>query len=309
MATREGNILILDPERDQHIIRGLSSEIKLQILNRISSGPLNVNEISQALSVPQSTVATNILALEKTGLLRTENTKASKGSQKICHAVFDEIMISFNRTKERKLDIIEVEMPIGLYTHFQVSPPCGLCSPEKVLGFLDVPDSFFFPDRASASLLWFSKGFVEYKFPNNSLYSKKDIKAIELSMEISSEALEKTELWPSDITLWVNDFEIGTWTSPTDYNDRQGLLTPNWWKIEASQYGQLKTWRIDHNGSSIDGTELSKTTIDDIDIDNHHSIKIRIGIKDDAEHKGGLNMFGKNFGDHDQGIILKLLSN
>jgi len=35
--------------------------------------------------------------------------------------------------------------------------------------------------------------------------------------------------WPSDISLWVNDVKIGTWTSPGDYGDRRGVHTPRWW--------------------------------------------------------------------------------
>ena len=34
----------------------------------------------------------------------------------------------------------------------------------------------------------------------------------------------------------------------------------------------------------------------------------KIGIKPDAIHKGGINLFGKNFGDYKQSIILKILS-
>ena len=45
-------------------------------------------------------------------------------------------------------------------------------------------------------------------------------------------------------TLWINDVAVGTWTSPGDYGDRRGIYTPTWWKLEGSQYGKLKTWRI-----------------------------------------------------------------
>ena len=44
---------------------------------------MNVNELTRALEMPQSTVATNVQILETAGLIRTETVKARKGSQKI----------------------------------------------------------------------------------------------------------------------------------------------------------------------------------------------------------------------------------
>ena len=57
-------------------------------------------------------------------------------------------------------------MPLGLYTGYQVSAPCGLCSTEGNIGLLDVPDHFLDPSRMQASLVWFGRGYLEYKFPN-----------------------------------------------------------------------------------------------------------------------------------------------
>ena len=58
-------------------------------------------------------------------------------------------------------------MPLGLFTSVEVSAPCGLCSTDGVIGLLDVPDSFLDPARVQAALIWFGRGHVEYKFPNN----------------------------------------------------------------------------------------------------------------------------------------------
>ena len=125
-------------------------------------------------------------------------------------------------------------------------------------------------------------------------------------MELSSETPGTNMDWPSDITLWVNDVPIGTWTSPGDYGDKRGVYTPNWWKLAGSQYGKLKTWRISRSGSFIDGIRISDTTMDDIDIPKHHSIRMRIGIDAKAAHPGGLNIFGRGFGNYDQDIVMRL---
>jgi predicted transcriptional regulator len=304
---RNLKILVIDPKEDAEIIHGLASEIRLKILDLLLRYGRNVNEIAEELSLPQSTVATNIAILEKSGLIETEIVKAKKGNQKICKSLYEEIVIRFAEEKKIEDDsIIEVEMPIGLFTSYEVSAPCGLCSTESIIGYLDVPDSFLNPDRMKAGLLWFEQGWVEYKFPNNSLYKEKQIKKIEISAELSSETPGTNKNWLSDISLWINETAIGKWTSPGDYGDKRGKLTPEWWKLEGSQYGLLKNWSVTAEGSYIDGVRISDIAISDLHIPEHHSVKVRIGVKDDAEHLGGLNIFGKGFGNYDQAIVLRL---
>jgi predicted transcriptional regulator len=202
-------------------------------------------------------------------------------------------------------NVIEVMMPIGLYTDFEVSPPCGMCSQEEIIGFLDAQETFFSPKRAVASLLWFERGFVEYKFPNN-LNTNAQLERLEVSMELSSEAPGTNKDWPSDITLWINGIEIGTWVSPGDFGDIRGKLTPSWWKLAGSQYGLLKQWGVTENGSFIDGIQVSDVNLEDLDIHSHSSVKVRIGIKKDTANIGGVNIFGKGFGNYDQDIVMKM---
>ena len=44
----------------------------------------------------------------------------------------------------------------------------------------------------------------------------------------------------------------------------------------------------------------------DLDIDTHHSIRLKVGVKADAKHPGGINIFGRGFGNYDQDIVLRL---
>ena len=240
------NILTVDPEESIDVLRGLASPVRVRILRLLHArGPMNVNDISRALGLPQSTVATNVQVLGDCALIRTEAVKASKGQQKICSARFDEVFIRLDGVPTPAQDrVIEVAMPVGLYTGYQVSAPCGLCSTEGVIGLLDVPDLFLDPSRMRASLLWFGRGYVEYKFPNNAKIAKAELEALEFALEISSEVPGTNANWPSDISLWVNDILVGTWTSPGDFGDRRGIYTPRWWKLEGSQYGKLTTWNI-----------------------------------------------------------------
>ncbi len=303
-----GKVLVIDPVERQDLIKGLASDVRIGILKLLRrGGAKNVNQIAESLGLPQSTVSINLKILEDCGLIHTESQRARKGSQKLCHSAFQEILISFAETAaDAQDDMIEVSMPLGLYTEFDVTGPCGLCSKDGVIGLLDVPDTFLDPDRMKAGLLWFTRGYVEYQFPNNTLIKKAKPKAIEFSMELSSEVPGTAANWPSDIFLQVNGINVGTWTSPGDFGDKRGVFTPDWWKLKGSQYGKLKNWRINEVGSFVDGVRISDVTLDALGLDRHRSIRMRVGVKEDAEHPGGINIFGAGFGNYSQDIVLRI---
>ena len=106
--------------------------------------------------------------------------------------------------------------------------------------------------------------------------------------------------------LWVNDVKVGTWTSPGDYGDRRGVHTPRWWKLEGSQYGALTQWHISSKGTFMGTKKLSSVTLAQLRLAEHHSIRLRIGIDDKAAHPGGVNIFGRGFGNHNQDILMRL---
>ena len=301
------NFLVVDPEANGRVMQGLSSPVRIRILRLLHArGPLNVNQITEALRLPQSTVATHVQILEDADLLRTETIKARKGQQKLCSSRFDEVIIRFDGAAKSADDVVEIAMPLGLYTSCQVTAPCGLCSPDGIIGLLDVPDLFLDPSRMRAALIWFGRGYVEYKFPNNARILGTSIDAIEFSMELSSEVPGTNADWPSDISMWINDVPVATWTSPGDYGDQRGVLTPRWWKLEGSQYGVLTTWTIDASGCTVNGVRRSDVTLAELDLASHHSIRLRVGIEADARHPGGINIFGRGFGNHDQDIVMRL---
>ena len=55
----------------------------------------------------------------------------------------------------------------------------------------------------------------------------------------------------------------------------------------------------------MDGLKLSDVTIDQIDIRNPHW-SFRVAILDDAEHIGGVTLFGSGFGNYNQDLSFKL---
>jgi predicted transcriptional regulator len=302
-----GQMIVVDPLERIDILKSLASEVRVRILELLTrKGPHNVNQVAEELGLPQSTISSNIQVLVDAGLVQTRSQKARKGSQKICHSTFSELLIAF-KDESRASGTVDVEMPLGLYTRCEVAAPCGLCSPDGVIGLLDVPDTFLHPDRMRAGLLWFTRGFVEFQFPNNAKLSDTAVAGLELSLELSSEVPGTSRDWPSDITIAINGAEIDTWTSPGDFGDRRGIHTPDWWKLAGSQYGQLKTWRVTTGGTFRDGDRVSDRRIVDLGLDSHRSIRVRIGVKEDARHPGGINIFGRGFGNHDQDIVLRLL--
>lgn len=302
----ESQLLMIEAKSSLNVLQALASDARLSILEVLKDQTLNVNEIATRLNVPQSNISTNIKILEEAGLIDVVSAPGKKGSQKLCSVPYDEVVVQLpGIRKEVAQNIIEVAMPIGLYTDFEVYPPCGLCTHDEIVGMLDVPDSFLSPKRAMASLLWFERGFVEYKFPNN-VKGNTALEQVELSLELSSEVPGTNLDWPSDITMWVNGVEIGTWTSPGDFGDVRGKFTPEWWKLAGSQYGLLKNWRVTESGTFIDGTDVSAVTLADLDLRGHSSVKVRLGMKDDAANVGGINIFGKGFGNYNQDIVMRM---
>ena len=310
MEHKKNHALIIDSSRNIKVLKALSSETRVRILEILQNQELNVTEIARKLGIPQSTATTSLLILEEAGLIDSHIANGVKGGQKVCTARYKEFLITFNPPNfPAENDVIEVEMPVGLFTSYDVSAPCGLCNRDSIIGYLDVPGTFFSPDRIKAALVWFEKGYVEYKFPNNALYlEKKTIKRLELSMEMSSEVPGTNKKWLSDISVWINEKEVGVWTSPGDFGDRRGKFTPLFWKLEGSQYGILTTWEVTEKGTFIDRRQISGVNLGDLRINDHHSVKVRIGIAENAKHTGGINIFGKGFGDYDQDIILRLYS-
>lgn len=307
--TPNGRILstVFGDEATVRILAALSSKTKRAIVELLNGHNLNVNEIASRLNLPQSTVATSVKQLVEAGIVTMERIPGERGGmQKLCSLTYEALVIEFPALQHDLSDRrVEVEMPVGLYADYDVRPTCGLCSTEGIIGMLDAPQTFSMPERTKASLLWFSRGYVEYKYPRN-VSPDRRIKRLELSMELCSEAPNSAMDWPSDITVWINGIEIGTWTSPSEFGQPRGALTPSWWRTNSAQFGLLKQWSVTEEGAYIDGQRAADIALSDLSLDGHHSIRARIGIKEDARNLGGVNIFGRGFGNYDQDIVLTL---
>ena len=65
----------------------------------------------------------------------------------------------------------------------------------------------------------------------------------------------------------------------------------------------IKTLRITDECVYLDETPVSTYNIKKLKLAEGDYITLRIGVKEDAKHQGGMNIFGEKFGDFSQGLI------
>jgi len=288
----------------EKVLKALASEPRQRILEILSDHVYNVSEIAAALNMPLSTTTLHITLLEEAGLLRSELQPATRGRQKVCARAHDIILVNLAYGSDRDETLVAFSMPVGAYVDCEVTPTCGLASETGIIGLFDDAASFYEPERMQAQLLWFHHGYVEYRFPNR-IPATVTPDSLQLSVEVGSEAPLHHPDWPSDITLWINQVEVGTWTCPGDFGGNRGVLTPIWWEGWNSQYGLLKLWQVTQEGSFVDGVKISEVPLEALDIMAQSYISVRLGVKPNARHVGGMNLFGRRFGNYPQDIVLR----
>ncbi len=291
-----------DEERSEKIIKALDCKTRRDILRLLARGSMGIWEIAQALNVPLSTISEHVKVLLQTGIVTVFGQKTDRGRGKMVTRQYEKITIDVCAPPEKEAvsHSFTQQIPIGAYTDFSVNRYCGMVSVEGYIGCRDNTNSFFSPIRSAAQLIWFDYGYLEYRVP---LFRENGnvISSVTLSAEVCSEAPGYDENWKSDIFFAVNGKEVCTYTSPSDFGARHGKLTPEWWQ-GGTQYGLLKSVEITRNGTLLDGEPVSAVTVADLQLQRDEIVTIRIGVKEDAKNRGGLNLFGKKFGDYPQHI-------
>ncbi len=286
------------------LYEALASEVRWRIMNLIADNEMNVKEIASALELSPSIVTMHIRKLEVAGLIGSRRVRLNGGTHKMCYLTQKRIEIELP-TSGHSARVREQTISVGHYTAFEVHPTCGLGTREKEIGVWDDPRYFLDPERVQASILWFGRGYVEYKTPNY-MPAGQPADAIEISMEIASEAPGLRDHWPSDIRFTFNGITLGTWTSPADFGRAaRGKYTPDWWHRNVNQYGLLKTIRIDALGTCIDGERMSDVTIREVKLEEPFWT-LRFSVDEQAVNIGGLTLYGSGFGNHDQDIVIRV---
>lgn len=300
-------VLNLSDEKNAALVgKALSSEVRLNILKLLVDKACNVSEISQHFGIPLSTAAMHVKILEEAGMVISKESPGVRGTQKLCGIAFEDIYFNVFAHKKSKIPVrsVIIPVPIGSYFDCQVSSPCGIVNETGYIGCEDSPYSFYSNDRATAQLIWFEQGYLEYRIPT-AAFRKNSLSEIDFSFEICSEAPGYSNDWPSDITVWVNQTEVATIYSKGDFGDRRGRNNPDWWSDTQTQYGVLKTIRINSLGTFEDAVKCTDVAIGSLGLENGYYISLKIGVKEDAVNFGGLNLFGEKFGDYSQAIVVK----
>ena len=293
-------------ERLCPVAKALSSPVRVKMIELLAVRPMNVNELAEALDLPVSTAALGVRQLEEAGLIKTEIQPGIRGAMKLCSRRVESVSMRLTPETENGVSALTQQLPIGSYSSAdQITADCGMVSEHAWIGEGNTPRAFYHPDRLRAQLIWFNSGSLEYRFSLGEI-APEQVEWLEFSMEISSNAPMYRDSWKSDINVSVNDRLLGRYVSPGDYGGRRGRLNPSWWSDTSSQFGLLKTWRVDAEGSTLDGEVIGSTCLADLDLAGRDCIALRIGVPANSEHTGGLNLFGEKFGDYAQSIVMRV---
>ncbi len=300
-------LTLSDDDRLEKIATALNSSTRRKILSLLTTNSYTIIEIAEQLNMSVSNISFHIKLLQKAGLINLTQNHSKRGNEKIValEKHFIEILfINDDKYFPKPTPVWNKEIPVGSFNLFDIQAPCGIADSDgNLIGTEASPDIFYNYKRIKGEIIWFTEGYLEYHVSNASIRGKV-LESLQISCEICSECANYNNSFKSDVTFWLNDKEIGTYTSPGDFGGRSGKYTPKSWPATSTQYGMLVQLRIDGKGIWINQSCVTTdTTIDDFAfITREKCLRFRLGVKKEAKYMGGLNLFGKNFGDYPQGI-------
>lgn len=289
------------------IFKALGSELRINLIKLLlEHKEMNMNELAANLGITNGALTSHVKKLEESGIVTILSEHAGHGNQKICRVNVDKILVDVVAGEDgMSQKSYSIDIPIGNYSDYSVFPTCGLSAADKLIGEVDDPRYFAHPNHTKAQIIWFGRGYIDYRIPNM-LPPGQKIDSLTISFEISSEAPGVNNDWPSDITFFLNGINLGTWTSPGDYGDVHGIFTPDWWFPNWNQYGLLKMLVIDKNGTFIDGLRISDTNTRQMALTSQDNLLFRFSSQEPSAHVGGLTLFGSNFGNYSQDISVRV---
>lgn len=288
----------------EKVFKALSAPMRIRIMELLyEDGDRKLDDIARELNLTNSAVSMHVDKLLEAGLVKVQAVPGIRGTCKICKPCYDGLMVDLRPNRTQPQNFYTDDIPVGAYHECAANPTCGIATCEQIIGEFDVPKYFMFPEHYQAGVFWLGTGYVLYHLPNR-LKAGEHLTKLTLSMELSSECPGYNEDFPSDIYFEVAGVPVGKWISPGDYGSRRGHFTPQWWPENCNQYGLLKTLSINGEGTFIDGgCKISDVTIDSLQIDYTTELTFRISVPKETKNCGGMTIFGKGFGDYDQGIV------
>ncbi len=286
----------------------LGAKTRRKILALLQKNSYTVQEIAEALNMSVSNISFHVKLLQEAGFVNVTHNYSKRGNEKIIalekHCF--EIYFTDEDAPDAAQKSFHTELPAGSFSLSDITAPCGIADAEgNLLGGESLPDAFYSYRRIRGEIVWFTDGYLEYHLPN--AVKNKVLDCIQFSLEVCSECANYNNSFKSDITFWLNGKEVCTYTSPGDFGGRRGLYTPKSWPANSTQFGMLVQVRIDENGVWLNHQKAGSAVVDDFAfLTREKCLRFRLGVKQDAKYAGGLNLFGKNFGDYPQGIRISL---
>ncbi len=310
--TKDKELRITNPDDTNNIAllgRALASPIRIEILRLLNIKPMLASDIAKKLNLQVSSTLVHLKILEDAELLIVENSK--KGKRTITWYTYTTpkmVLIMRNQVVNQNYRTpLIYDIKIGDFIDAEFGPSCGFATESQQLNE-NSPRTMFTPDRRNAQIIWNKhSGYITYAIPNK--YSdSEDLKSISFSMELCAETNGYNNDYPSDITFFINDKELCTWTCPGDFGDRYGIFTPPWWFSESTKYGLLTTVSVQSNGVYLNQMLVNKNVkLADLNLNEGSKTTFRIEVKKDAINCGGFNIFGEKFGDYNQAIVFTAL--
>ena len=295
-------------EQGLEIFRALGSDVRMDIVQLLAcSGSMNLNAIASSLNITNGALTTHIRKLEEAGIIRVSSEHSSRGLMKVCSLEAEQLLFDLTASKEKQnTKVYETEINIGHYSDYQVTGPCGLAGAEALIGTVNDPRSFAYPERIGASMLYFHDGYIEYRIPNL-LPEKQRIVQLTLSFEVSSAEQGSPDDTMSFICFSLNGRYLGEWlTIPADANSAEdnarGIYTPLWWRNPERQHGYLKMVVINQMGTFLDGVKIMDGEGDSFMNESSDEMKFRFEVHPRDGRNAGLALYGDSFGNYHQNI-------
>ena len=303
--------LNLQQEKDMEQIiafgEAISSETRLKILKTLQVEPFvkSVPQLVKELNIPTTTLMHHLEKLQKGNLIKIRYKGSSNGTTRIVSRSFGKANIKLNYgfyQSEKERNFNEQSLGVGCYADY-TGDKLLFATDTELYSNIDTP---FTEKRYTAQLIYTTYRIITYYF-SNSFTKSVIVKELSISLEISSESPYYDNDYLSDITFWINDKEVATYLSLGDYGDRRGVLTPSWWSSRNSQYGKMVEILVNEEGVFLNKKLVNqKINLKDLNLADGNKIKFAFGNKATDKNIGGFNVFGKNFGDFPQDIVLKI---
>ena len=114
------------------VAKALASPMRARMIELLSTRPMNVNELAEALSLPVSTAALNVRQLEETGLITAEIQPGIRGAMKLFRSI---------KPMQRASNQLVTPTCLPQISIFRITTP--ICSQVETADFMSAtPDGF-----------------------------------------------------------------------------------------------------------------------------------------------------------------------